>query len=402
MQRKIGAIVAAAVVAAAPHVLLAADAPAPAPALPSLTALLTAWGVDLHGYVDASYSYLDNSGFFTSGDPDRVFDTEHDSFNLQQAAITIDYLPKDGFGGLVNLTAGRDARVIASYGEGSNNFDVTQAFAQYAHGTFTLIGGKFVTLAGAETINPTTDTNFSRSILFGFAIPFTHTGVRLTDAVSDKLSLIVGVNNGWDQLQSEQSQKTIEAGVAFTPNKIFSLSVQGYSGSTLVSGASNASSGVSYGSIVGRRDLLDAVATINVSSKLTFIINPDWGDQAQGGPAIVGGGRATATWYGVAGYANYQVSDQWAVSVRAESFDDRDGYRTGVAQTWSEGTADLRYIPNGFFEVRLEGRYDHTNGSNIVSDSVAYETSLSTYPYNGTAGTENHGYSFAVEGIAKF
>ena len=48
---------------------------------------------------------------------------------------------------------------------------MTQAYVQYATGSWTFIGGKFVTLAGAETINPTTDTNFSRSILFGYAFP---------------------------------------------------------------------------------------------------------------------------------------------------------------------------------------------------------------------------------------
>jgi len=49
---------------------------------------------------------------------------------------------------------------------------------QYAHGPLTIIGGKFVTLAGAEVINSTLDTNYSRSILFGYAIPFSHTGAR--------------------------------------------------------------------------------------------------------------------------------------------------------------------------------------------------------------------------------
>jgi len=39
------------------------------------------------------------------------------------------------------------------------------------------MAGKFVTLAGSEVIWSPSNSNFSRSILFG-AIPFTHTGVR--------------------------------------------------------------------------------------------------------------------------------------------------------------------------------------------------------------------------------
>src|SRR2546421_9686715 len=123
------------------------------PTAPSLTDVLTGSGVDIHGYLDTAYSYLSGTGIFTSGVADRVFDTEPNSFNLHQAALIIDYQPKEGFGGLVNLTAGRAARVIAPVGETTSNFDVTQAFVQYAHGPLTIIGGKFVTLAGAEGIN---------------------------------------------------------------------------------------------------------------------------------------------------------------------------------------------------------------------------------------------------------
>src|ERR1700694_1469810 len=129
------------------------------PTAPSLTDVLTASGVDRHGYVATPYSDLSGTGTFTSGVADRVFDTEPNSFNLHQASLTIDYQPKEGFGGLVNLTAGRDARVIASLGEATSNFDVTQAFVPYAHGPLTIIGGKFVTLAGAEVIHSTLDNN---------------------------------------------------------------------------------------------------------------------------------------------------------------------------------------------------------------------------------------------------
>src|SRR5437879_1780488 len=213
------------------------------PTAEPLTDVLAASGIDLHGYVDVAYSYLSGAGVFTSGVADRVFDTEPNSFNVHQAALIVDYQPKEGFGGLVALTAGRDARVIASLGESTSNFDVTQAFAQYAHGPLTIIAGKFVTLAGAEVINSTQDTNYSRSILFGYAIPFAHTGTRLTYAPADQLSLTVGVNNGWDQLQDANKQKTGELGVSFTPNKMFSLTVQGYSGVEQLSGGTVLSAG---------------------------------------------------------------------------------------------------------------------------------------------------------------
>src|SRR5256885_2220077 len=99
------------------------------PTAPSLTAVLTASGVDIHGYLDTAYSYLSGTGIFTSGVADRVFDTEPNSFNLHQAVLIIDYQPKEGFGGLVNLTAGRDARVIPAVGASVRQFDVPPACA---------------------------------------------------------------------------------------------------------------------------------------------------------------------------------------------------------------------------------------------------------------------------------
>ena len=360
-----------------------------APTAPALAEVLAASGIDVHGYVDAAYSYLSGTGIFRSGTADRVFDTEPNSFNLHQASLTIDYQPKEGFGGLVNLTAGRDARVIASAGEATSNFDVTQAFAQYAHGPLTVIGGKFITLAGAEVINSTQDTNYSRSILFGYAIPFTHTGVRLTYAASDQLSLIVGVNNGWDQLQDQNKQKTAELGVSFVPNKLFSLAVQGYSGVEQLATGTFIGAGTH-----GVRDLIDAVATYNATSQLTFILNVDWGSQ-ENFTSLVNGASIKAKWDGAAAYANYQVNDQWRLSVRAEYFDDKDGYRTGVIQKWKEGTLTLAYLPTKFIELRGEMRYDKSDSSAFIKDS----TFLSGTP---GAGVSDNQTSVDVEAVYKF
>ncbi len=371
----------------------AEDAAKPAepakPTGPSLTDVLTASGIDLHGYVDVAYSYLSGTGIFTSGVADRVFDTEPNSFNLHQAALTIDYQPKEGFGGLVNLTAGRDARVIASAGEATSNFDVTQAFAQYTHGPLTVIGGKFVTLAGAEVINSTQDTNYSRSILFGYAIPFSHTGVRLTYAASDQLSLIMGVNNGWDQLQDQNKQKTAELGVSFVPNKLFSLAAQGYSGVEQLAGGTFIGAGTH-----GVRSLIDAVGTYNATSQLTFILNVDWGQQ-ENATSLVNGSSIKAKWDGAAAYANYQVNDQWRLSVRAEYFDDKDGYRTGVIQKWKEATLTLAYLPTKFIELRGEVRGDKSDSNAFVKDATFFTGAP------GSGITDNQ-TSIGLEAVYKF
>jgi len=359
------------------------------PTAPSLIDVLTASGVDLHGYVDVAYSYLSGTGIFTSRVTDRVFDTEPNSFNVHQAALTIDYQPKEGFGGLVNLIAGRDARVIASAGETTSNFDVTQAFVQYAHGPLTIIGGKFVTLAGAEVINSTLDTNYSRSILFGYAIPFSHTGARLTYAASDQLSVIVGVNNGWDQLQDTNKQKTGELGVSFTPNKLFSLAVQGYSGVEQLSTGTFIGAGTH-----GVRNLIDAVGTYNATSQLTFILNVDWGQQ-ENVTSLVDGTSIKAKWDGAAAYANYQLNDQWRLSVRAEYFDDKDGYRTGVIQKWKEATLTFAYLPTKLIELGGAGRGDKSDSNAFVKDTTFFTGAPG-------AGITDNQISIGLEAVYKF
>jgi Putative beta-barrel porin-2, OmpL-like. bbp2 len=372
--KKIAYAIALAGITASSFAALNAAAQAKA-ATPTIGDVLAASGIDISGYVDASYSHLSGSGVFTSGVPNRVFDYEPSSFNLHQAAITIARQPKEGFGGVVNLTLGKDAKVIKAYDQGTTDFDLTQAYAQYARGPLTVVAGKYVTLSGAEVIASTGNPNYSRSILFGYAIPFTHTGMRATYAATDTISIILGVCNGWDQVKDANKQKTVEAAVAFTPNKMFSFLLQGYTGTEPVTAPFP-------GPLGGKRNLLDFVATVNATDKLSFVLNYDYGTQAADGFAN------KAKWTGVAGYVNYAFSDTWKMSVRGEYFNDKDGYRTGVVQKWKEATVTLTYSPTKSVDLRAEVRGDK-------SDVAAFIGS------NGVTGKKSQN-SAALQAIYKF
>ena len=345
-----------------------AEEPA-APAAPPLAAVLAASGITASGYLDLSYQYLSGLGSFASGTADRVFDARHDSFTLHQAALTLARQPKEGFGVLVNLTAGQDAPIVKSYpNSGGSDFDVTQAYVQYATGSLTLIGGKFVTLAGAETINPTTDTNFSRSILFGYAIPFTHTGLRASYALSEQLSMTLGLNNGWDQVSDANSQKTLEYGLTFTPAKTLSLTLDGYLGREPVGIVNNVPSAAG-----GQRLLADLVASWSVTDKITLVGNFDYGEQKDDS---AGAAVSKYTWDGAALYLNCAITELWSASLRGEFFDDRDGYRTGVldgagrGQKWRELTLTLAFSPTKSLLLRFEGRYDKSGIAGAFVESA--------------------------------
>ena len=342
-----------------------AETAAPAPPRP----IFSIWGFDLTGHVDVGYSYLSGAGKFVSGANDRVFDYKHDSVYFHALDLTFTNTPDNGWGGLVDVTIGKDADAIAAYctiskskgpANGASHYvDPTQFYVYYGAAPFSIIAGKYVTNAGAEVIKSDGDTNYSRSILFGYAIPFTHTGVRATYKVIDALTVLGGVNEGWDAFESPSHNATVELGGTFTPTKTVSIVASYYGGKELVTNYPKSAS-------KGTRNLFDIVGTFNATDQLTFILNYDYGDQEQ---AAANGGKAK--WQGIAGYANYQINDQWRLSLRGEYFDDKDGYRTGVVQKWKEATLTLAYLPAKEWEIRAEVRVDRSDQSAFLkSDSV--------------------------------
>ncbi|MHB1220666.1 MAG: outer membrane beta-barrel protein [Gammaproteobacteria bacterium] len=339
----------------------------------------------VNGYLDLSYNYLYRSNKFTSGTYDRVFDIDQNGVALQQAGITLAYQPQHGFGGLITPVIGRDAYIFAPYGwnpdYGSQwvGFAIPQGYLQYAVNSFTIMAGSFIELAGAENIFSYNDTNFSRSIIWGYAEPFTVTGLRVSYKPNDKLTLIGGVNNGWDSIRDTSRDKTIELGASYIFNPLFFLAAYVYSGQQRIT--DHTSSGPT-----GQRTLIDVIASINVTDKLSLVANYDGGLQTKA--ALPGGNIAEAVWQGVAGYVNYKFNEKWLTSLRGEIFSDRNGYRTGVVQSWKEITLTADYMLLKNLELRAETRRDISNVNSFIKA-------------NGN-GKSNNQQSFALEGIYKF
>lgn len=340
---------------------------------------------DHSGHIDIGYTTLTGSGRFINNINNRVFDFDRNAVNLQAIDLTLSRLPENGFGGLVNFTAGKDADTIAAYGtidksRGPANgvdkkSDVTQAYAHYATGPLMVIAGKYVTLAGAEVIKSPSNANYSRSILFGYAIPFTHTGVRGTYKLSDTFSLTAGVNNGWDDFNDTNGDKTIELGLSWAPDKSFALAAQGYSGKEQVSNYACAPASACVSTQKGTRNLIDLVTTYTATDQLTLVLNYDYGSQGNATPT------GTAKWDGWAGYANYQINDTWRLSLRGEYFNDRDGYRTaGIGHKWKEATVTVAYLPTKKVELRGEIRGDRSDQAVfLATDRITPKSSQSSF-----------------------
>src|SRR6266581_9258739 len=78
--------------------------------------IFSIWGFDLTGHFDVGYTHLTGSGKFVSGVNDRVFDFKHNEVFFHALDLTFTNTPENGWGGLVDLTIGKDADTIAAYG----------------------------------------------------------------------------------------------------------------------------------------------------------------------------------------------------------------------------------------------------------------------------------------------
>jgi hypothetical protein len=330
-------------------------------------------GVSVKGYVEGQYNYNFNTpgptpnpttGSVQANDF-RVFDTKANSFTFNMAELALTKSSEAGTGFGLVLNYGLDAKAInLDPTFGADNFEVQQAYvSEKLGGNVELKLGKLATLAGAEVIEGPSNYNISRSFLFGWAIPFTHTGVRaaVTTPVPG-VSLTLGLNNGWDIVSDNNKSKTAEAQVGLTPMDMFSAFVTGYYGPESTVGAD-----------ADNRGVVDVVATIKPMDGLALVFNYDRGSQEAAG----GAGTASALWQGYALYANLGIGDKHAVTLRGEVFDDQDGFRTLVVggQTLREVTLTLVCKMRENLEWRAEVRHDESNRDVFVDDQgVAQDT----------------------------
>jgi Putative beta-barrel porin-2, OmpL-like. bbp2 len=277
----------------------------------------------------------------------RVFDNYQNQFSLNLAELVINRAPdKDtplgynltfGYGNAINIVNGLEP--------GGIGFDrnVEQAYVSY----LAPIGkglqidfGKFVTPAGAELIESAPDWNYSRGVLFGYAIPFYHFGLRAAYSFNPKVTLTGYLVNGWNDIVAVNTGKTYGFSLALTPNSKVSIT-QNYLG-----GPQTPDTNLHW------RNLSDTVVQLNVTRKLSLLENMDYGS----GDMIPG--VNSVNWKGIATYAKYAFNDRYSFGVRYEYYDDTTGFTTGTAQHINEYTLTLQRTFAHDLISRLEFRRD--------------------------------------------
>jgi hypothetical protein len=347
---------------------------APAPAAPAAAPTWSVGPMDVSGLIDGYYSYNFNtpSAAFNGQANDLYnFNDKTDQFNLSEARLTLNHDP-DPVGARIDLVYGRVNAFMNAAGANTTSADqlnyIEQAFVSLkppkAKG-FELDFGKFVTSAGAEVIEAKDDWNYSRSILFGWAIPYWHFGARASMPVSKSETIGVQVVNGWNNISKANGGATVGVTSAFVKSKA-SWFVNYYGG------PENA------GTTNGFRNLFDSTLLLTPSPKFSAYINYDYG---QNRDALVGSGP-TATgdknlnhWQGIAGAAHVAPAGPHSISGRFEYFRDPNGYSTGTAQHLYEFTATYEYKWAEGLLSRIEYRRDwsdvnffHKNDATLVKD----------------------------------
>jgi putative OmpL-like beta-barrel porin-2 len=353
-------------------------APAAAPATPPPPK----WYDELafNAFVSAGYLYNTNQPS-TRVNQLRPLDSPSNSFFINVAELSVQKAVSDpgSVGFRTDLTfGGLYPPVTVSKGDIPGNFDLRQAFASWVAPVgsgLRLDVGKFVTPLGYEVLEGYDgyNDNNSRSFLFEFAIPFTHTGVKATYAFSSMVSAMVGVVNGWDATVAQTKPKSFVGQVALTPIAPLTVYLNYVGGWEPVTTTRNAF-----------RQVFDAVVVLKATEHITVAVNGDFGTE-EGTSTVTPGDDAK--WYGAAGYIRYEVGS-FGIALRGEYFKDKGGTRLGLGDTYlAEGTISPYFKPSDHWMFRLEGRYDHasTPGGVFVKSDGTLRDGQPTIGFNAMA-----------------
>ncbi|MDB4871010.1 MAG: hypothetical protein JWL97_2014 [Gemmatimonadales bacterium] len=309
----------------------------------------------VNAFVSTAYEYNGNRPT-TGANSYRVFDFNDNSFNLDVAELVVQIAaskPNDA-GFRVDFAAGNSIpQITKTQDQNAAQFDLQQAFASYIAPLGSGLRfdvGKYVTHMGYELIEGYDgyNDNYSRSILFGYAIPFTHTGVKASYAFSSKVAGMVEVVNGWDLLRDNNRSKSVGAQLALTPVAPLQVLLNWIGGPELANDNHT------------KRNVFDLVAILKPTSALTLGVNGDYGKED--GTSLVNPG-SDATWKGIAGYATLALTNKFSVALRGETFHDEDGVRlgTGTRTTLTEATLTPSYKFTNHVLFRGEARFDKAN-----------------------------------------
>jgi hypothetical protein len=276
----------------------------------------------ISGWIDSGITFnpaspQDNQNF------GRFFDDRANEPLLNQVVINFEraLVPQPGefdWGFKLQFMYGSDARFIHSL----SLFDHTSAtsilqpdlvegylnlhFPIISEGGLDLKLGKFVTLEGAETIDPRTNFFYSHTYIFNFGIPFNHTGALATFHATKWLDVMAGVTRGVNTgIEDNNDSLAFHGGIGLNFNE-----------GKIVVAASTHIGPETPNNNHDFRYLSDITTTWKITDKLTSITDLNYAlDEVSDAQA-----------FGIAQYFTYAINSWLTAGIRGEIFWDDDGF----------------------------------------------------------------------------
>ena len=221
------------------------------------------------------------------------FNFNHNQFNLNLIEATAEKTAAP-LGYRMDLNFGQAADWVNAADPAGGEFlkYVQQAYFSYkpGGGKFQLDFGKYVTQHGAEVIESKDNWNYSRSLLFAWAIPYYHFGFRTTYALNDHVALGAGLSNGWNNVVDNNSGKTFGAQVVLKGSGLT------YTQNYMVGREQTASD---------TRHLIDSTLIYDATEKVSLKANYDYGMDRVSGRRV--------RWQGIGAYARFSPSSWFRV-----------------------------------------------------------------------------------------
>lgn len=307
--------------------------------------------IETSGFIDVYYSKNFDAPA-TRLNKFRNFDINENQFSLSLAEIVFQKKAQP-LGFRIDMDFGTTNDIVQT-GVTGTLANVQQAYAiailPIGNG-LTVDVGKFVTFMGYEVIESKDNWNYSRSLLFSWAIPYFHAGIRASYPVSSSLTVMAHVVNGWNTMVDNNGSKSVGVTLSYTvlPSTSFIFNWMG--GREQPAGPSD----------VGPKDVFDLTLAHQLTDDFALALNADYGQEK-----LVTG---TPHWKGVALYGRYGLNSTSALTLRAEVFSDPNGYALGteIAQDLKEVTATYEYKFTEALLLRGELRNDFSNVSTFDS-----------------------------------
>ncbi len=262
-----------------------------------------------------------------------------------------------------------------------------QAYVEYGREDVSLLVGHFYTVLGYEVVPAVGNFFASRTYVFEYATPTSHTGVLGSWRSEHGLTLVAGLMNGWDNFSDGMPVFLNPDYPGASTNAAFIGEVtlasdddRGLLAFSITSGNEYTpridDTGVYRGAMVGNLTMYTLYGLLEVTDRLTCVVEHAnaWQFHADTGFANAGQLPGLAQWYGVTSYTYLTLVDRLAAGLRVEWFRDNNGSRVfypirnavtaadpvagGFAGNFWAITWGLNWVPRANWMVRPELRYD--------------------------------------------